>query len=272
MPIELYTGPFGSGKTYAMVKECVLPCLADDRWIVLSNLEVSDAKTGKSTVDITNRGDRTQIDFDLMAYLIEANLSAPRHLRKSVLVAVDEVGVAMPQEMWRSSKALQVISLIVTLRHAFVDFVGTTQQFDRAVKVLRDNTATVHLCRLYLREPRWWRRDTNGAINRKTGRYFKLPWLFEIESIQPHAVHYAMDSDHRKRARVGWRKLKFNWTVARSFDTYAKFGPIDLGDLTPATAETDDPETVVHDLITQHVARGDLAAGTPPRIKRRRSA
>lgn len=221
MPIELYTGLQGAGKTYAMVKEAILPMLEDPRWQVLSNLDVTSARSGRRTVDVTDETGR-RIDFQVVADLIDRNAAAPRERQCNLLLAVDEIGMAMPQEMWKSDQVLNVVAICLQLRKTRTDFVGTVQHFDRAVKVLRDNTNAVHECSIFKRTWLWWRRDEHGAINRKTGKPFKLPWLFEIESIAPAGINCAPESAGRRKHRIGYRKLKFDRVTATSYDTYQR--------------------------------------------------
>lgn len=217
MPIELYVGPQGTGKTYCMVKEAIIPALKHLEWIVLSNMRVT--AHGRTTIDIT---DGDHIDYQLLTQIINHNLA--REKPRPVLLAVDEIGAAMPQELWRSAAGLRIISLILQLRKSRIDMVGTVQNFDRAVKIVRDNTNLVHLCRVFTRTWFWWHRDTQGVLNRRTGNYYKLPWLFEIESLQPHALHLQDMSPARKRARAGWRKVRFDKHTAAAFDTYQRIG------------------------------------------------
>jgi hypothetical protein len=271
MPIELYCGMLGAGKTYAMVRECIIPALASPQWEVLSNVDVTHPKSGRRTVDVTNG---REIDFTMVQNLIDANLALSPVHRRNLLLAVDEIGLAMPQEMWKSDDAINVIALVLQLRKARCDFVGTVQHFERAVKVLRDNTNTVHLVRVYARQ--WWpwgRRDVEGPMNRKTGRAYKLPWLFEIESVTAAGVGLSPDSPMRKRHRVGWRKLKFDWSTARAYDTYQRVAPKKVGGIGGGGVSEDDAEYLAElaarRVIDERVVSGGVLA-LPVESRRRR--
>lgn len=262
MPIELYCGMQGAGKTYAMVKECIVPALRDPRWQVLSNLDVSDRKTGKRTVNVNNG---TMVDFDLLMHLIDVNLALPRDQQKSLLVSVDEIGVAMPQEMWKSDKAMQVVAFCLQMRKARLDFVGTVQHFERAVKVLRDNTNLVHLVRIMLRELRYWKRDVNGPLNRATGKPYRLPWLFEVETLTPDAIHLADDAPRRKKARQGFRRVRFDLGTAASYDTYARVGLTQFEIVPGLTQPEDDPEVTARRVLETAISEHQVATPSPPR-------
>lgn len=275
MPIELYTGLQGAGKTFCMVKEAILPALRDPRWEVLSNLAVEHPHTKRHAINITDATGR-RIDFQLLAHLINQNLNAPPSLRRNLLIAIDEIGAAMPQEMWRSEEVLDVISIVLQLRKGRCDFVGTTQHFERAVKILRDNTNVVHQCEVFKRTWLWWHRDETGPLNRKSGKPYKLVWLFEVESVPPTAIHLAPDSPARQKRRVGWRKVRFDWTTARAYDTYQRQA---IATLTPTTltGADDDQELLAaeaaRNVIDLRISEGvlsDATGTTPPRRRTRR--
>lgn len=222
MPIELYVGQQGAGKTYCMVKEAILPCLRKKEWIVLSNMDVTEHDTGRKTIDLTDA--TGELDFNFIAQVVDTNLARPAESRRPILLAVDEVGRSMPQEIWRDKRGMDTIALILQLRKSRIDFVGTVQQFERAVKVLRDNTNVVHICSVFWRTPLLWRRDKQGVIDRRTGHYYRYPWLFEVETLTPNAINAAEDSVSRKRARkgYGYRKVRFSLKTAAAFDTYQR--------------------------------------------------
>jgi hypothetical protein len=212
--IEIYTGQQGCGKTYNMVAEVILPALRIPSFEVLSNLDVVDPKSGRRTeaIDLTH-------GFEGIKAHLERNLSRPLHERKSVVLCVDELGVTMPVELWKSDAAMDVIAISLQMRKARCDFVGTVQHFERTVKVLRDNCTVVHKCRLKYRHP--WKRDLAGPINRRNGRPYMRAWWFEIESVSPEVIN--LSEQRRKAGRIGgFRQVFFREEVAGCFDTFAR--------------------------------------------------
>jgi hypothetical protein len=244
MSIEVYTGMQGAGKTYCMVSEVIVPALRDPRFKVISNLRVSDRRSARETVCL----DMSE-GFRGLLEVIEGNLAkppaplrAPREVQaltpeereewwdqymRALVVAVDELGVAMPSEVWRADPdaAMEVIALALQMRKARCDLVGTVQQFERAAKVFRDNVNLVHKCELRWRH--WWKRDEGGPINRKTGRPYLRPFMFEIETVLPRVVNLSSEQA-RKKGRKEWRKVRFHESVAASYDTYQRIAPLRL--------------------------------------------
>jgi hypothetical protein len=236
--IEIYTGMQGAGKTYCMVKEVILPCLRSPHFRVISNLDVTDQKTGKRTerIDLSE-------GFKGLQRVIEENLALPRSEMRDMCIAVDELGVAMPSEMWKGDAAMEVVALSLQMRKSRCDLIGTVQHFERTVKVLRDNVNLVHKSRLYWRHP--WHRDVGGPINRRTGRPYKRPWFFEVETVLPEVVN--LSEEGRKRGRMEWRKVIFDMKVAKSYDTYQRIAPLKVM-TTPSRrggADLDDVEELV---------------------------
>jgi hypothetical protein len=212
--IEIYTGQQGCGKTYNMVAEVILPSLRIPSFEVLSNLDVVDPKSGRRTepIDLTH-------GFDGIKAHLERNLSRPLEERKSVVLCVDELGVTMPVELWKSDAAMDVIAISLQMRKARCDFVGTVQHFERVVKVLRDNATVVHKCRLKYRHP--WKRDLSGPINRRNGKPYMRAWWFEIESVTPEVIN--LSEQRRKAGRIGgFRQVFFRDEIAGCFDTFAR--------------------------------------------------
>lgn len=244
MSLEVLTGYQGDGKTYVMVAEWILPGLSDPRFVVFSNLEVTHPKTGRKTIDITNG---REIDFDLLATLIDANMDQPRELRRNVIIAVDEGGLATPQEVWRSSKALDIVAMAVQLRKCFIDYITTVQTFERLAKPIRDNANVVHQCKLRWRTLAFWRRDESGPLNRLTRRHYPFPWKFQIESITPNAINLAVDSVRRKHARVGRKihNVTFKLEIANTYSTYQRIHAMTLGPVVEAEPDWNEDQAQV---------------------------
>jgi hypothetical protein len=256
--IELYTGMQGGGKTYGMVAEVILPALRLGSFDVVSNLAVKDWKSGRSTRQLDISG-----GFEQLASMIEANLGREAGERRDLVIAIDELGVAMPAELWRSDGAMEVIALCLQMRKARCDFVGTVQHFERAVKVLRDNVNIVHKCRMYWRHP--WKRDRLGPVNRRTGRPYCRPWFFEIESVLPEVTMYTSEKA-RKRGRVGFRKVLFRDRIAGCYDTYQRIAPLTMGRRGGGGVEA-----LIDDLAVDVAASGrDAAVGAVLELEERR--
>jgi hypothetical protein len=244
--IEIYTGQQGCGKTYNMVAEVILPSLRLPSFEVLSNLDVVDPKSGRRTISL----DLTH-GFEGIKDHLEMNLRRPLEERKSIALCVDELGVTMPVELWKSDAAMDVIAISLQMRKARCDFIGTVQHFERVVKVLRDNANVVHKCRLKYRHP--WKRDHAGPINRRNGRPYMRAWWFEIESVAPEVVN--LSEQRRKAGRIGgFRQVFFREEIARCFDTFARI---------EATGLLDDPKTVEKRRKAGAIAGIDWSAAGP---------
>ena len=257
MPIELYVGYQGDGKTYCMAVEAILPALADPRWIVLSNMTITHPN-GRKPIPVAPSG--RSLDFDLIMAVVKRNHDLPKQERKNILIAIDEVSSAIPQELRFDVRALDVIALCNQMRKNHVDFVGTIQIFERAFKPLRDATNLVHVCRMFSRDWRWWHRDVDGPLNRRTGKPFKLAWLFEIESITPDGLRYLPGTIARKKAqRGGFHKRRFTRKNAACFETDEIITATTIKFRQPQHAYVDEVDTEEMATIAEHVTSQHFA-------------